>query len=94
MAALVVSSGARFGRVVDLWAKPELDVVEAVGAGLAKPELDVIEVAGAGLAKPELDDVEAAGAGLAKPKLDVVEAAGAGFRDCLVVGAIGKDDAI
>ncbi len=33
MAALVVSSGAEFGRVVDLWAKPELDDVEAAGAG-------------------------------------------------------------
>ncbi len=74
-----MSSGAEFGRVVDLWAKPELDVVEAVGAGLAKLELDVIEAAGAGLAKPELD---------------VVEAAGAGFRDCFVVGAIEKDDAV
>ncbi len=58
-----MSSGAGFGRV-DFWAKPELDVVEAAGAGLAKPELDV------------------------------VEAAGASFRDCLVVGAIEKDDAV
>ncbi len=64
MAALVVSSGAGFERVVDLWAKPELDGVEAGGAGLAKP------------------------------KLDVVEAARAGFRDCLVVGAIEKDDVV
>ncbi len=64
MAALVVSSGAGFGRVVDLWAKPELDVDEAAWAGLDKTELDV------------------------------VEAAGAGFRDCLVVGAIEKDDAV
>ncbi len=94
MAALVVFSGAGFGRVVDLWAKLELDVVEVVGAGLAKPELDVIEAAGAGLAKPELDGVEAAEAGLAKPELDVVEVAGTGFRDCLEVGAIEKDDAV
>ncbi len=32
--------------------------------------------------------------GLAKPELDVVEAAGAGFRDCFVVGAIKRDNAI
>ncbi len=78
MAALVVSSGTGFGRV-DFWAKPELHVVETAGAGLVNPELDV---------------VEAAGASLAKPKLYVVEAAGACFRDCFVVRAIEKDDAV
>ncbi len=78
MAALVVSSGARFGRV-DFWAKPKLDVVEVARAGLVNPELDVIEAAGSSLAKLELD---------------VVETVGASFRDCFVVGAIEKDDAV
>ncbi len=74
-----MSSGAGFGRVVDLWAKPELDVVEVAGTGLTKPELNVVEAARAGLAKPELD---------------IVEAAGAGFRECFIVGAIKKDDTV
>ncbi len=64
---------------MDFWAKPELDVVEAAGAGLVNPELDIVEAAGAGLAKPEPD---------------VIEVAEAGFRDCFVVGAIEKDDAV
>ncbi len=34
--------------MIDLWAKPELNVIEAAGAGLAKPELDVVEPVGAG----------------------------------------------
>ncbi len=74
----MVSDGAGFWRV-DFCAKPELDVIEAVRAGLVKLELDVVEAAEAGLAKPELD---------------VVAAAGAGYWDCFVVGAIEKDDTV
>ncbi len=59
-----MSTGAGFWRVVDFWAKPELDIVEVTEASLAKLELDVVEV---------------------------VEA---GFRDCFVVGAIVKYDAV
>ncbi len=65
--------------MVDLWAKPELDVIKLTRAGLAKPELDVVEVAVAGLVKPELD---------------VIKPVGASFRDYFVVGAMEKDDVV
>lgn len=44
LVTLVISTRVKFWRVINLWAKPELDIVEVVEAGLTKPELDVIEM--------------------------------------------------
>ncbi len=65
--------------MVELRAKSELDIIEAVGAGLTKPELDVVKAVETGLTKLELD---------------IIEAMGTGFRDCFVVGSIKRDDAV